>query len=379
MRALWIAVAAMALVACTGTEGPAGPAGPQGATGPQGSPGPQGVPGPTGAQGELGNQGPAGPTGPTGPQGPAGTSVTIAPGAGLSGDGSPGDPLTVAFSGSGSASTVARSDHQHGGTYLPVGTTLGCTGSDKVVGLDQSGNVLCASDQGTTYSAGAGLSLTGTTFSLANGGVTADHLAGPARVYSRFMSPRWLQTNAAIHSARTVTFTDTSMAFGTAGSGNTYTRLFNVPLVPASVLKNTETYVVRVVVSQAIPSGDNDPIFGVTDGAQFIGVQKLDSANGDLGALIAGPQSNNLAPVVNQLMGGPPTSIGTFELIFRIEPAVGPNSPVYVMIRAGTNNGQYRATTTLNRALGLTLSVFANDSAEVYTFHGFDVSVEREG
>src|SRR5262245_33130788 len=47
--------------------------------------------------------------------------------AGLTGGGSTGDvTLGVNFSGSGSATSVARSDHNHTGVYLPVGGTLAC-------------------------------------------------------------------------------------------------------------------------------------------------------------------------------------------------------------------------------------------------------------
>ena len=56
---------------------------------------------------------------------------------------------------------------------LPSGLVTGplaCTGTDKVTGVDSSGALLCGADvdtdTDTTYSAGAGLLLTGTTFSL---------------------------------------------------------------------------------------------------------------------------------------------------------------------------------------------------------------------
>ena len=63
---------------------------------------------------------------------------------------------------------VARANHTHAGTYLPVGAALGCTGTDKVVGLNANGSVLCAPDGGgTTYTAGAGITLAGTSLSVA--------------------------------------------------------------------------------------------------------------------------------------------------------------------------------------------------------------------
>jgi hypothetical protein len=41
-----------------------------------------------------------------------------------------------------------------------------CSGSDKVVGLDLSGDLVCAADNNTTYLAGTGLTLSGNTFSV---------------------------------------------------------------------------------------------------------------------------------------------------------------------------------------------------------------------
>lgn len=77
--------------------------------------------------------------------------------------------LAVDFAGNGIATTVARSDHHHDAVYLRRGSSLSCTGGQKVVGFDPvSGNVLCGDDldYDTTYSAGAGMILDGTTLSV---------------------------------------------------------------------------------------------------------------------------------------------------------------------------------------------------------------------
>jgi len=69
-------------------------------------------------------------------------------------------------------------DHAHGygdltgslpESALPSGTVLGeqgCTGTDKVVGIDLSGALVCATDEDTTYLAGTGLVLSAGAFSL---------------------------------------------------------------------------------------------------------------------------------------------------------------------------------------------------------------------
>lgn len=84
-------------------------------------------------------------------------------GAGLTGGAATGDVnLAISFSGSGTATTVARSDHNHTGTYLPLGPVLACTGTDKVVSINSTtGSVVCAPDTNTAYGfvSGGGLAL----------------------------------------------------------------------------------------------------------------------------------------------------------------------------------------------------------------------------
>lgn len=81
-----------------------------------------------------------------------------------------GSSIAVAYAGSGTALTSARSDHNHGGTYLPLGAVQTCGGTQKMTGYNTNGSVLCApdidTDTNTTYGAGTGLSLSGTTFNV---------------------------------------------------------------------------------------------------------------------------------------------------------------------------------------------------------------------
>jgi hypothetical protein len=74
----------------------------------------------------------------------------------------------------------ATASHNHNGTYLPLGTTLACTGTNKVTGINAAGNVTCAADTNTTYTAAGtgGLSLSGANaFSIAADGVTTARIA----------------------------------------------------------------------------------------------------------------------------------------------------------------------------------------------------------
>ncbi|MHA3044972.1 tail fiber domain-containing protein [Riemerella anatipestifer] len=141
------------LKGATGAQGIQGPAGPQGlkgdkgdtgavgATGPRGLTGPQGVAGPVGPQGPKGDKGDTGAVGATGPRG-------------LTGPQGPAGVITATNGLIYTANTQTVS--------LPTATTgqvLKWNGSAWAPGTDNNTN--------TTYTAGTGLSLSGTTFSHA--------------------------------------------------------------------------------------------------------------------------------------------------------------------------------------------------------------------
>ena len=117
----------VAQFALDGNQGPQGPVGPQG---PQGAQGPQGPQGNTGPQGDTGPQGAQGEPGPTGPQGPEGPEGPVGP------------PGTTSWS-----------------------------------GLNDIPADLLDGDDNTTYSAGQGLSLSGSLFSIPSDSITAALLA----------------------------------------------------------------------------------------------------------------------------------------------------------------------------------------------------------
>lgn len=105
------------------------------------------------------------------------TATTYTAGAGLT---SMGTTFDVAFGGSGVSTSVSRADHNHTGTYLPVGATLACTGTQKMTGVAANGSVVCGADTDTTYTAGSGLGLTGNSFSVAFAGSGASVSAARA-------------------------------------------------------------------------------------------------------------------------------------------------------------------------------------------------------
>jgi hypothetical protein len=151
--------------ACDGQVGADGPQGATGATGEQGEPGAVGASGPKGDAGSEGPAGAQGDDGVAGPIGPAGSSAGIEAGEGLS---MVDDVLSADLSGSGSASTLARSDHDHDTEYYGIsavdaaivassswnGITDVPSGIADGIDADTLAGLACSDGQAATYSGG---------------------------------------------------------------------------------------------------------------------------------------------------------------------------------------------------------------------------------
>jgi hypothetical protein len=182
----------MGLTGATGPQGPQGPQGLTGDTGPQGPIGLAGAQGPmglTGAQGPIGLTGPQGPiglTGATGAQGPIGlTGATGAQGPigltgatgpqgpqGLTGDTGPQGPigLTGATGATGAQGPIGLTGATGAtGAQGPIGLTgaTGATGAQGPIGLTgatgATGPQGLQGPPGPTYTAGNGITISGTT------------------------------------------------------------------------------------------------------------------------------------------------------------------------------------------------------------------------
>jgi len=75
---------------------------------------------------------------------------------------------------------VALAAHNHDDRYLRLGAQRTCPATSKVIAIGADGNVTCSADLNTQFTAGEGLALASTVFSIANAGVTAAKLAAVA-------------------------------------------------------------------------------------------------------------------------------------------------------------------------------------------------------
>ena len=141
---------------------------------------------------------------------------------------------------------VALASHDHAGAYLPLGATLTCPGTQKVTGLDgASGQPICGADLSTSYTAGAGLALAGTVFSVATGGITAAHLAtdsvGTAEIDADSVGVAEIATNA-VGAAEIVTDAvgPAEIATGAVGSAEISTDAVGSSEIAANAVGPTE-------------------------------------------------------------------------------------------------------------------------------------------
>jgi len=153
----------------TGPQGPIGLTGPAGATGATGPQGPIGLTGATGATGATGPQGPVGLTGPagatgaTGPQGPVGLTGP----AGATGATGPQGPIGL----TGPAGATGATGPQGPiGLTGPAGAT-GATGPQGPIGLTGPAGPQGPAGTSGSYTAGAGISISGSSV-ISNSGDT---------------------------------------------------------------------------------------------------------------------------------------------------------------------------------------------------------------
>jgi len=93
------------------------------------------------------------------------------------------------------------------------------------------------------------------------------------------MTPSWLEAHASyIDSSRTITADQLTFNAGSV----TNAALLKVPMIPASLIKDSSPLTVYITVAHDVTIGqaaDSDIRYGVSDGTRFIGFQTIDKGN----------------------------------------------------------------------------------------------------
>jgi len=93
------------------------------------------------------------------------------------------------------------------------------------------------------------------------------------------MTPLWLETHASYIDSSSVL---TAKHFTFNAGSIKHALLLRIPLVKAGILKDETPLTVEITVANDVSIGqniDSDPLFGVSDGTSFIGIQTLDQSN----------------------------------------------------------------------------------------------------
>ena len=240
-----------------GEQGPIGPAGPEGPQGPAGSAGPEG---PEGPQGLMGLQGP---TGPEGPAGPPGTTDWV------------------------------------GLTNIPAGFADGI-------------------DNDTTYTAGTGLDLSGSEFSIENLGITTamlgDEQVTAAKIANRTRSI-YIAGQAFVGNADTGTG---RVNFGASTEGGAYTRTMTdggAPTLTTTLIVPAD-YIAGAVPTVTILWGTDEGVGGrtATINVHFDNVTAISGSGSSVssrGSFTAGAAQGAIASnTISSFTGSPTWSPG---------------------------------------------------------------------
>ena len=94
-----------------------------------------------------------------------------------------------------------------------------------------------------------------------------------------YMTPLWLETHASyIDSCSVITANQITFHAGSIKCA----LLLRIPLVKAVILKDGTPLTVEITVAKDVSIGqsiDSDPLYGVSDGTSFIGIQTVDQSN----------------------------------------------------------------------------------------------------
>lgn len=301
-----------------------------------------------------------------------------------------GDADTTYLAGSGLAligTTFSLSAHSHDAgevttgildvARLPVGT-----GGTQVAAGDHSHDLGALTGQltGSQLPSNLGALVDGyatdAPLNLAPGSTIggATIVSGSQRlVYHKVVTGTWLQANATFGTARGHSLTGSRVDWTV---GSVYTeKLLSFPIVPAGTLSAGQNYIVELKLTQEPLTADNDPVFAISDGVDFVGIQANDVGNTLYANLFEGKDGVTIggARGLGSMAYGGATR-RHHELLLRL------GATTELVVR-GQDNIPSMSATSLNpidRPAALSFVAFANDAPERYGIYEIEITITAE-
>ena len=203
-------------------------------------------------------------------------------------------------------------------------------------------------------------------------------MAGTFLPYKQLMSPKWIEKNAIITGPYTVTNDYYEI---TSTSGATNQRALRVQIVPPHILTSTDSYTVTVLVAMDTSiavTNDHDPIFGISDMKNFMGLETNDVQNYKTNGPCTSVQADvGASQLQNTIYGKSPivdSSHYSSEVTARIRP-----SEQWGSCHTEHNEG-YTVAVNYGNSLdpwdGLYFEFYRNHAIEEYRIKYMEVTVE---
>jgi hypothetical protein len=241
--------------------------------------------------------------------------------------------------------------------------------SDSPIALDlQSTGPL--SGAGTTASP-----LTMPVASASNDGYlsAADHAAFSQKrvIYYEVMTGSWLNASASFGTARGHTLIGGRLDF-TTGT-NDWEHLMSVPVASAGDLDANTRYVVRASFDITAVTSDNDIVYGLSDGTNFVGAYRMD--NDGVPAIQLVEAAVGAINETSWTLLATSGNNNSYQRIIRLYFVLDSTTSVVAQLHTSTDSAAAIAPTPLSRTAALELVVVAGGSSEIYGINLIEASV----
>ncbi|KAA3661192.1 MAG: hypothetical protein DWQ04_17190 [Chloroflexi bacterium] len=210
---------------------------------------------------------------------------------------------------------------------------------------------------------------------------------GAKLICHRLLTAPWLNENATFGKARQHSLRlyadgdeekdhriETRLDFGQGN--NNWEKIFSVPLTPSNLLKNNQTYVVRILVSATDITTDSDLCVGISDGNNFVGFERSDIGNPkQMGTFVSGVDGEILRS--RRQVRNARTPSMTYQS-FDIQMHLGKTTWISGRINSELAQMAWTSDRTIQRSNALSLAAFIQGAPEEHGIYSIEVSIIAE-